>query len=303
MEISAIFSSSEFLEITDYHKCFGGFIVQYKHKSTTLNCEMKFRIFFPPQHTSKKSPVLYFLSGLTCTDENFSTKSGAFEHASLHEIALVIPDTSPRGEDVPKAVKGQPIHWDFGHGAGFYLDATEEPFIQHYQMYSYIIKELPKLIFKCFGNSLLDEQRQSIFGHSMGGHGALICHLKNPGLYRSCSCFSPLAHPSACSVGKKAFLGYLGSVENGRFYDATLLMKDMKIEEVRQKSPVILIDQGDADQFWKDGMLLTEDFVNECKKKSVPVEFRLQSGYDHGYFFIATFIGDHIRFHANILKA
>ncbi|KAL0476983.1 S-formylglutathione hydrolase [Acrasis kona] len=272
-------------------KTFGGEIVQYKITSEQLKSDTTFRVFIPG---SGKYPVLYFLSGLTCTDENFATKAGALKKASELGIALVMPDTSPRGDGVPNE-EG----WDFGHGAGFYIDATREPYSTHYRMYSYITQELPGLLSKELSDKL-DLSRQSIFGHSMGGHGALTLFLKNPGLYKSASAFSPICHPSdpRCQWGQKAFTGYLGSDSSTwKQHDATELIKTYEGPKVE-----ILIDQGSADNFLPQNQLQPEEFEKAAKECGYPVKVRMQEGYDHSYYFISTFVEDHLEHHAKYLK-
>lgn len=279
------------------HACFGGTVGFYSHASQACNGEMKFAIYQPPQAQSQPVPVLYFLSGLTCTEENFMVKAGAQQFAAKYGVMLVAPDTSPRGAGIP----GEDDDWDFGTGAGFYVDATESPWSQHYRMYRYVTDELPALIaahFPVQGDSPIGgtaSHRQSIFGHSMGGHGALICALKRPGHYRSVSAFAPIAAPMQCPWGQKAFTHYLGdNPESWRAYDASELVL------TTQHPHPILIDQGTADPFL-DQQLMPEKFEQACAKVGQPLTLRRQEGYDHGYYFIATFIEDHIRFHAAAL--
>ncbi|KAJ7341522.1 hypothetical protein JRQ81_005717 [Phrynocephalus forsythii] len=274
------------------NKCFEGFQKVYEHESTELKCKMKFGIYLPPKAQTEKCPVLYWLSGLTCTEQNFITKAGFHQAAAEHGLVVVAPDTSPRGCDI----KGEDESWDFGTGAGFYVDATEEPWKTNYRMYTYIKDELPNLI---NANFPVDSGRMSISGHSMGGHGALILALKNPGRYKSVSAFAPICNPVQCPWGKKAFGGYLGSkVKDWEAYDATHIVKSY------EGSPLdILIDQGKDDQFLSAGQLLPDNFIAACTERKVPVVFRMQQGYDHSYYFIATFINDHIRHHAKYLNA
>ncbi|MBT9314295.1 S-formylglutathione hydrolase [Leptothoe spongobia] len=271
------------------HGCFGGSVGIYSHPSEQCQCTMKFAVFVPPQAQIKPVPVLYYLSGLTCTEENFITKAGAQRYAAQHGLMLVAPDTSPRGEDVPDE-EG----WDFGSGAGFYVDATENPWTQNYRMYSYVTEELPTLIHQNFA---ADPARQGIFGHSMGGHGALVCGLRNPEKYQSISAFAPIAAPSRCVWGQKALGKYLGPDESTwAAYDAS--------ELVRQKAQTnrhILIDQGLADPFLEQQQLKPEVFKTTCEEVGQPLTLRMQSGYDHGYYFIATFMEDHVRHHAEVL--
>jgi S-formylglutathione hydrolase len=281
------------------NRSFGGQQLRYSHHSATLACAMTFSIYLPPQvnegqrrgDSQQKVPVLYWLSGLTCTDENFVTKAGAQQAAAEYGVAIVAPDTSPRGDGVPDDGEGS---YDFGLGAGFYVNATQAPWSQHYQMYDYIVKELPALIESEFP---VDGSRSAIFGHSMGGHGALTIALNNPGRFRSVSAFAPISSPTRCPWGKKALSGYLGNDEtHWEKYDASLLMA--KAEE---KLPM-LVDQGGADQFLEE-QLRPELLVAAAQANAYPLESRIQPGYDHSYFFIASFIGEHIAFHSQYLKA
>ena len=274
-------------------KCYGGFQKVFEHDSSELKCRMKFAVYLPPQVESEKVPVLYWLSGLTCTEQNFITKAGAQRVASTLGLALVAPDTSPRGCNI----EGEDDSWDFGTGAGFYVNATEEKWKTNYRMFSYVTSELPEIVRNNFN---VNPDRQSIFGHSMGGHGALICTLKNPGMYRSVSAFSPICNPSNCPWGEKAFSGYLGpDREQWKNWDATELVKHYK----GPPFSYVLIDQGKADSFHKDGQLLPENFVQGAQEAGVPVVLRMQEDYDHSYYFIASFIEDHIRHHAAALKS
>lgn len=272
---------------------FAGHQNQYEHESSTLDCTMQFSVFLPPTVAASspqvKVPVLYWLSGLTCTDQNFVTKAGAQAVAAELGMAIVCPDTSPRGESVPDDPDGS---WDFGLGAGFYLNATEAPYARHYQMYDYVVKELFELI----GDELpIDNSRASIAGHSMGGHGALTIGLKNPQQYCSVSAFAPIAAPTQCPWGQKAFERYLGAdIKNWQQYDASLLLKNA------EKLPM-LIDQGDADEFLEE-QLKPQVFLEMANIAGYPLEYREQAGYDHSFFFIATFIGDHLRFHSRYLS-
>uniref|UniRef100_A0A8B9Y712 S-formylglutathione hydrolase n=1 Tax=Bos mutus grunniens TaxID=30521 RepID=A0A8B9Y712_BOSMU len=273
-------------------KCFGGLQKVFEHDSVELKCKMKFAVYLPPKAETGKCPVLYWLSGLTCTEQNFISKSGYHQAASEHGLVVIAPDTSPRGCNI----KGEEDSWDFGTGAGFYVDATEDLWKTNYRMYSYVTKELPQLV---NDNFPVDPQRMSVFGHSMGGHGALICALKNPGKYKSVSAFAPLCNPVLCRWGKKAFTGYLGTDQSKwEAYDATYLVKSYPGPQLD-----ILIDQGKEDEFLSDGQLLPDNFIAACTEKKIPVVFRLQEGYDHSYYFIATFIADHIRHHAKYLNA
>ncbi|PWA01158.1 hypothetical protein BB558_002735 [Smittium angustum] len=260
--------------------CHGGYVYKYEHDSIVLGCKMRFNIFLPPCfHLDTKTtvPVLYFLSGLTCNEDNMITKSGAIEHLANEGIALVTPDTSPR--------------------AGYYLDATTEKWKKHYNMYSYVSKELPELVYKNFP---VDPQRASIFGHSMGGHGAIMVALRNPGMFKSVSAFAPMCHPSESVTSKNAFTEYLGpNPEDWVKYDSTELALNY------QDHPIsIFLDQGSEDNFLKEGNLHPDHFVSavENSKKYIQLETRVHPGYDHGYWFIQTFIKDHIDFHAKFLK-
>ncbi len=270
-------------------RCFEGRQLRYKHTAASLQCDMHFSIYLPPQAEQSVVPVLYWLSGLTCTDENFVTKAGAQQAAAEHGIAIVAPDTSPRGEGVPDDPDGA---YDFGLGAGFYINATQAPWSQHYRMYDYIVDELPTLI---AGNFPVDMARSSIFGHSMGGHGALTIALKNPGKYRSVSAFAPICAPSECPWGEKALANYLGDDRAGwRAHDAVALL-----EEGATLSP-LKVDQGSADGFL-DEQLKTERLIETLNMRGDKSDVRYREGYDHSYFFIATFIAEHIAFHAGHL--
>jgi len=271
------------------NKIFDGQQIQYGHQSDVLDCEMQFSIFLPVEAETKPVPVLYWLSGLTCNDLNFVTKAGAQQYAAEFGVAIVCPDTSPRGENIPDDPDGA---WDFGLGAGFYLNATEKPWAKNYRMYDYVVEELPDVV---HANFALDAERQSIFGHSMGGHGALTIGLKNPQTYRSVSAFSPIVAPTKCPWGKKAFGNYLGKGKKAwKQYDACELLKKSK-EHVP-----ILIDQGEADDFLEE-QLLTENIIKAAEKSEYPMQVRFQPGYDHSYFFIASFVRDHIEFHSQFL--
>lgn len=279
------------LEEISSAKCFGGSQKVFKHHSSELKCDMKFGVYVPPISAAQKVPVLYWLSGLTCTEQNFITKAGAQRTAAEQGIMIVAPDTSPRS----CGIEGEDDSYDFGTGAGFYVDATEENWKTNYRMFSYVTKELPALIASNF--PVLSE-KQSVFGHSMGGHGALICFLKNPGLYKSVSAFSPICNPVQCPWGQKALAGYLGrNKETWKEYDASELVKNYD-----GPIPDILIDQGTDDQFYPS-QLLPENFVEACRSKNVPVTLRMQEGYDHSYYFISSFVEDHVKHHARHLKA
>lgn len=267
---------------------FGGKQLRFKHQSEVLHCEMQFSVFLPPQAAKYKVPVLYWLSGLTCTDENFSSKAGAQRIAAELGIALVIPDTSPRGEGVPDDANGA---YDFGLGAGFYVNAIQAPFNQHYHMYDYIVSELPCLV----EANLPVTDKRSISGHSMGGHGALVIALRNSGRYQSVSAFSPISNPVNCPWGIKALTGYLGDDKSTwQQYDASLLLSQSKV------ALPILVDQGTADNFYPE-QLRTQTLIDAAKQAGITADIRLQQGYDHSYYFIASFIEEHLRFHARHL--
>ncbi|MEH1950342.1 MAG: S-formylglutathione hydrolase [Nostoc sp.] len=278
------------LNLISEYKSFGGKLGFYSHHSSTCNTEMRFSIYQPPQATQNPVPILYFLSGLTCTEENFMAKAGGVQRfAAEYGLILVAPDTSPRNT----GIAGEDDDWDFGTGAGFYVDATEEPWRQNYQMYSYIVQELTTLI---TANFPTQPDKQGIFGHSMGGHGALVCAMRNPELYKSVSAFAPITAPMRCPWGQKAFSGYLGSnQENWRAYDASELVKQVGYHSS------ILIDQGTCDKFLAK-QLLPEVFKQVCTDVNQPLNLRYQEGYDHSYYFIASFIEDHIRHHAIAFK-
>ena len=270
-------------------KCFGGVQGVYSHESRETACLMRFGVFLPPQAEAQAVPVLYWLSGLTCTEENFIVKAGAQRVAAELGLAIVVPDTSPRGLKIP----GEADNYDFGLGAGFYVDAVQAPWSSGYRMYSYVARELPGLVESEFP---VDPARTGIFGHSMGGHGALTIALKNPGTYKSVSAFAPICSTMRCPWGEKALTGYLGS-DRALWpdYDASAL-----VESRGWKGPTLLVDQGTSDQFLESQLkpaLLRE----ACRRAGVSLDLRLQEGYDHSYFFIASFIEDHLRFHARNL--
>lgn len=272
------------------NKVFEGYHKRFTHESEACGCTMTFAIYLPPQaQAGKKVPVLYWLSGLTCNDENFSTKAGAQRYAAEEGIALVMPDTSPRGLDLP----GEHDSYDFGSAAGFYLNATQEPWSRHYRMYDYVVHELPKLIEENFP---VDPERVSISGHSMGGHGALTIALKNPQRYRSVSAFAPIVAPSQVPWGEKAFGSYLGpDRESWKEYDTVALI------EAGARVPELLVEQGSADSFLEN-QLKPELLKEVCERVSQPLQLNIRDGYGHSYFFIATFIEDHIRYHARHLR-
>lgn len=274
------------------HNSFGGVLAIYEHESQVLHCSMKFSLFLPPQAIQQDVPFLTFLSGLTCTHENFTTKAGAYKMAAEAGLAIVAPDTSPRGENVPDDSDS----YDFGKGAGFYLNATQEPWQTNYQMEHYIVQELSDLICDQFP---LISGSQGLFGHSMGGHGALTLGLKHAEKFKSLSAFSPIVAPSQVPWGRKALSGYLGKDDaEWKKHDATALMEGA---ENRSGYPEILLDQGTQDQFLEE-QLKPHLFEEACKKSGQALTLRMQDGYDHSYYFIQSFIEDHIQHHANILK-
>ncbi|WP_448134395.1 S-formylglutathione hydrolase [Stenotrophomonas rhizophila] len=276
------------MERIEHRAAFGGWQDVYQHRSAVLGCEMKVAVYLPPQAATQTLPVLYWLSGLTCTEQNFMTKAGAQRYAAEHGVILVAPDTSPRGDDVADA-EG----YDLGKGAGFYLNATEQPWAAHYRMYDYIVDELPALV----EAHLPASGARSISGHSMGGHGALVIALKNPGRYRSVSAFSPIVAPTRVPWGQKAFTAYLGEDRSGwAAWDASEL-----VATAEEKLP-LLVDQGGGDEFL-DTQLQPQWLQAACTAAGHPLQLRLQPGYDHSYYFISSFIGDHIAHHAKALHA
>jgi len=285
------------LELLSSHACHGGEQRFYRHESQTIGLPMRFSVYLPPQalqasqaNANAKVPALFYLAGLTCTEETFAIKAGAQRFAAQHGVALVAPDTSPRGAGIP----GESAAWDFGVGAGFYVDATQEPWARHYRMYSYVRDELRETVL----NELpFDASRLGIFGHSMGGHGALMLALRNPDIYRSVSAFAPIAAPTRCPWGEKAFTGYLGDDrEAWKEYDASELVARASSKFAEG----ILVDQGLADQFLAE-QLYPDVFEAACRDAGQPLTLRRHAGYDHGYYFISTFIEDHIAHHAKVL--
>lgn len=273
------------------HLCFGGTLSVYEHVSSVLKCHMKFSVFLPPQAQSHPVPFITFLAGLTCTHENFTTKANAYSAAARAGLAIIAPDTSPRGDDIPD----DPESYDFGKGAGFYIDATQTPWAENYRMESYVADELNKLVCK---ELPLSDKRQGIFGHSMGGHGALTLYFKYPDLYKSASAFSPIVSPSRVPWGKKAFSRYLGdNIATWYDHDACALVR---VAKDRQKYAPILIDQGTDDQFLME-QLKPQLFEEACLHAGQALTLRMQAGYDHSYYFIQSFMEDHVRHHASIL--
>ncbi|MFC3050661.1 S-formylglutathione hydrolase [Kordiimonas pumila] len=278
-------------EVISETASFGGVQGYYKHTAETLKCDMRFSVYMPPQAQEGKVPVLWYLSGLTCTEDNATVKAGFQRVASELGLMIICPDTSPRGEGVPNVEE-----YDFGQGAGFYVDATEKPWAEHFKMYSYITKELPSVIAANFAAA--DMEKQGITGHSMGGHGALTLFLKNQDVYKSVSAFSPIVAPMKCPWGQKALPGYLGDNPNvWAEYDACALLRKLGSVDTE-----ILIDQGLADNFM-EGQLKPELFEDACEATGQQLKLRRHEGYDHGYFFIATFMEDHLRHHAGVLTA
>ncbi|NVJ62450.1 MAG: S-formylglutathione hydrolase [Gammaproteobacteria bacterium] len=277
------------MELISETKSFDGWHKQFEHNSTSTQCKMRFAIYLPPQHENKNIPVLYWLSGLTCTDENFMQKAGAHRIAAELGVAIVAPDTSPRGYDV---ADDPDENYDLGLGAGFYVNATQEPWSSHYNMYDYITEELPELIEKHFNVT----STKAIAGHSMGGHGALTIALKNSDQYTSASAFAPICHPVDCPWGKKAFTAYFGDdQELWRAHDTVCLLENLKSHIVPMR-----VDQGLSDNFLVEQLKLeTLEKVND--EKNLGIKIVKHEGYDHSYYFIASFIEEHLRFHANFL--
>jgi len=275
------------MERIEKHACFGGTQEVWKHQSVVLGCEMRFAVYLPPQAVLQSCPVLYWLSGLTCTEQNFITKAGAQHYAAEHGLIIVAPDTSPRGDAVANDTA-----YDLGQGAGFYLNATQEPWVKNFSMFDYVTDELPKLIEAHFQASGL----RGISGHSMGGHGALVCALKKPGFYQSLSAFSPIAAPSQVPWGQKAFKAYLGADEaTWQAWDSCALLR------AAPTKIAMLVDQGEADEFLQNQ--LKPDLLKEaCAAGGHTLTLRMQPGYDHSYYFISSFIANHIAYHADLLK-
>ncbi|WP_279482851.1 S-formylglutathione hydrolase [Aureimonas sp. SK2] len=277
------------LDVISEAKAHGGTQGVYRHQSRTTDTPMTFAVFVPPQARDGKVPVLWYLSGLTCTHQNAMDKGEFRRAAAEHGIMIVLPDTSPRGEGVPD----EPDNWQFGSGAGFYVDATERPYAENYRMYSYVTDELPGYVATHFP---VDMNRQGIFGHSMGGHGALMAALRNPETYRSASAFAPIVQPSTAGWSRPAFEKYLGrDRQSWRAYDATLLIED------GHRFPEFLVDQGTADGFLDDG-LRPQLLKEACDRAGIRLTLNMREGYDHSYNFISTFMDDHLAWHAERLK-
>jgi S-formylglutathione hydrolase len=277
------------MRVVSEQKCFNGIMGFYAHDSRETGREMRFAVYQPPQARAGKVPVLFYLAGLTCTEETFMVKAGAQRHAAELGLMLVAPDTSPRGAGIP----GEDADWDFGLGAGFYVDATEAPWSRHYRMYSYVTRELPALV---AANFPAQGERQGIFGHSMGGHGALVCALRNPERYRSVSAFAPIGAPAQVPWGVKAFSNYLGADRTAwAAYDASALVRRRTI------APTLLVDQGTDDKFLAE-QLRPELLEAACREAGQSLMLRRHPGYDHSYWFIQSFVADHLRHHAEALK-
>lgn len=278
------------MQLTESHRSSGGEQRRYQHHAETLDCEMQFSLYLPPAAETRKVPVLFWLSGLTCDDQNFVTKAGAQRWAAEQGVAILAPDTSPRGPGVADDPDGA---YDFGLGAGFYVNASEPPYSSHYRMYDYVVEELPDLLRSSFP---MLEDRMAISGHSMGGHGALTIALRNPGRYTSVSAFAPICAPSRCPWGEKALTGYLGADRDvWAAHDASLLIAQAERLPMR-------IDQGGADDFLAE-QLQPELLLDAAAEAAYPLDYHLHEGYDHSYFFIASFIDQHLSFHARHLKA
>ncbi len=277
------------LEIVSASKCFGGTQYVCAHESVATRCRMQFSAYVPPQATDRPVPVLTWLSGITCTEENFTVKAAVQRHAAEHGLLVVAPDTSPRGANV-----ADDEAWDIGAGAGFYVNATQAPWSSHYRMYEYVVGELPAVV----GAGLpADMSRSGLFGHSMGGHGTLVIALRNSDRYRSVSVLAPICAPMQTGLGERIFGAYLGADRaDWRAYDATELVKD------GHTCAPILIDQGDEDEFFKAGAMKINAFRTACKDAGQEITVRMQKGYDHGYFFVQTFVGDHVAYHAEALN-
>jgi S-formylglutathione hydrolase len=279
------------MEIIERNRCFDGEQLRIKHHSQALSCDMIFALYLPPQAATKKVPVLWWLSGLTCNDQNFVTKAGSQRIAAELGIAIIAPDTSPRGDDVPDDAEKA---WDFGLGAGFYINATQAPFNKHYRMYDYVQSELPALVAKEFSDEI-DMSCQSISGHSMGGHGALTLAIRHPQQYKSVSAFSPIVAPMQCPWGEKAFSYYFGSDKTlWAEHDACALINTRGFDKP------IMVDQGLADNFLAN-QLKPELLEAACKQAGISLTVNRREGYDHSYYFISTFFENHLRYHAGFL--
>lgn len=268
------------VEVVEQHQVFGGQVTKYRHYANTLDCDMTFTLFLP--QTERPIPLIWWLSGLTCTDDNFNQKSGFHQYAAEHQVAVLMPDTSPRGSEVADSEA-----WDLGQGASFYVNAVQEPWASHYRMYDYLVEELPQVVTPLIKNF---NGTQHIMGHSMGGHGALMIGLKNPQQFQSISAFAPISHPSAVPWGQKAFTAYLGDNQTDwAQWDATELVKQGTTQP-------ILITQGTADPFY-EVQLQAHEFLQAAEQANVAVTYKQEPGYDHSYFMIATFMKEHFDFH------
>ena len=285
---------TESLKTLSEHRCFGGTQTFHEHDAREIGLPMRFSVFLPPQAAEGPVPAVLYLAGLTCNEETFMVKAGAQRLAAELGIALVAPDTSPRGP-AAEGIEGATASWDFGIGAGFYLDATQAPWATHWRMESYLIGELLPML---AAELPIDTARLGLLGHSMGGHGALTLALRHPGLFKSLSAFAPICAPTQCPWGHKAFTGYLGTDRTAwQEHDATVLMQNQPIAPFPSG---ILIDQGLADKFLPE-QLRPEAFEGACARIGQPLTLRRQPGYDHGYYFVSTFVEDHLRFHASQL--
>jgi S-formylglutathione hydrolase len=281
------------LETISEHRCFGGVQGFYRHQSAVIGLPMRFAVFKPPQAQQQRVPVLFYLAGLTCTEETFAIKAGAQRVAAQQGLMLVTCDTSPRQTGIP----GEADDWEFGTGAGFYVNATQAPWSRYFRMYDYVLGELRETVLAHFPGAA---SRVGLFGHSMGGHGALVLALRNPQIYKSVSAFAPICSPTRCPWGQKAFAHYLGqSAAEWAQYDAVEILNARRARVF----PEILVDQGLADKFLPQGQLLPELLEQACAAAGQPLRLRRQEGYGHDYYFIATFIEDHLRFHAQALAA
>jgi S-formylglutathione hydrolase len=281
------------VETLSEHRCFEGVQGFYRHDSSVIGLPMRFAVYRPPQAERGPVPVLFYLAGLTCTEETFATKAGAQRRAAELGLMLVTCDTSPRNTGIP----GEADDWEFGSGAGFYLNATQEPWSRYFRMYDYVRDELRSLVLQNFP---ANSDRVGIFGHSMGGHGALVLALRNTDLYRSVSAFAPICSPTRCAWGQKALPRYLGQDRaSWAQYDAVELLRSRG----KRAYPEILVDQGLADKFLQQSQLLPEQLEAACQAVGQPLRLRRHEGYDHGYYFISTFVSDHLQFHAAALGA
>jgi S-formylglutathione hydrolase len=283
------------LELLKEHKCYDGCVRYYTHASRSTGTALRFAVYVPPQAARGPMPVVYWLSGLTCTEENFITKAGAPAHASRLGLLIVVPDTSPRGAGVP----GEDDSYDLGTGAGFYVNATQDPWRRAYRMYDYVVDELPGLI---EAHLPVDRDRRSIMGHSMGGHGALVAALRNPGRYRAVSAFAPICAPSQTPWGQKAFAAYLGDDRQTWLqYDAAALVRAATAASARRDKLPLWVEQGSRDESYEGGRLRPDLLEAACREADHPLELRYRDGYDHSYYFVQSFLGEHLARHARAL--